>query len=709
MSVKKDIMWRIGLVYFGVLAFAFAIIFRVVQLQLIQGHKWVEKANAITLKDISIEPNRGNIYDCNGKVLATSVPYYEIRLDFSHATLSEKDYYSGIDSLAFRLSSLFGDKPARTYKKELAEIRREGRRYHLFKRKLSYQDLKAIKNFPIFRLGKNKGGFIVIQENVRFQPYVTLASRTIGYLSKSEEGNTVGIEGAYDEYLKGITGIKIMQKIAGGYWMPVENENEVDPTDGHDIVTSIDINIQDVAESALRKQLSRHGAHHGTAILMEVSSGEIRAIVNLERDANGNYRESYNYALGESTEPGSTFKLPVLMAAMEDGYINLEDSIETGKGKITFYDKTIKDSEEDGYGKITVKDVFEVSSNVGVAKIITDYYKGREKQFIDRLYSFRLNKKLGLDIKGEGEPYIKYPGDKTWSGITLPMLSHGYELVLTPLQILTFYNAVANDGCMVKPIFVKEIWNHGNVERRFTREVLNPSVCSSATIKMAKEMLEGVVEEGTANNLKNKSYRIAGKTGTAQVANVNAGYRSEARIRYQASFVGYFPAQNPKYSCIVVINNPSSGVYYGNVIAGPVFKEIADKVFATYIGIEENEVEMTSKLESDPPYSKAGNKEEIVYALKKLGIPYQWNTEKASCQWLYPVRDSLQIQLNRREIINNIVPNVQGMSLKDAVFLMENAGLKVKTRGYGTVRSQSITPGNSIARGQLVELIMTQI
>ncbi len=434
---------------------------------------------------------------------------------------------------------------------------------------------------PIFKEGRYKGGMIAEVESKRELPHESLASRTIGNLNKGASGNVVGLEGAYDTELTGVNGSILKQRLTGGAWMPVHDENYIEPRDGNDIITTIDIELQDVAESALFSQLSRHGAHHGTAILMEVKTGDIKAISNLRIEDDGDYHESYNYAVGESTEPGSTFKLPAFMVALEDGVISLEDSISTGDGTVRYYDKTIRDSHRGGYGTITARTVFENSSNVGTAMIINENYKGRPGDFVDRLYSMGLNDKVGIEIKGEGSPLIRYPGDKYWSGISLPMMSHGYEVQQTPLQILTFYNAVANDGRMMKPRLVKEIRYHGQQVEEFSPRVLKSSICSKATIEKAHELLEGVVERGTATNLRNDTYKIAGKTGTAQIANDKYGYKQDGRVSYQASFVGYFPADNPVYSCIVVVNAPTNSIYYGNLVAGPVFKEIADKVYSS--------------------------------------------------------------------------------------------------------------------------------
>lgn len=707
MPLKKEIVWRVGVVYAFMLILGLVILAKVLYLQIIEGNKWKEKAQSLTLKDITIESNRGDILAHDGRLLASSVPYYEIRMDTRSSGLDSYTFNHKIDSLALCMSRLFGDKSPSAYRNEIVKARRNGERFHLIKRRVNYIQLKQMKKFPIFRLGANKGGFIPVQTNLRIQPHVSLASRTIGYISQSERGNVVGIEGAFDEQLRGVKGIRLMQKLQGNVWMPVNDGNEVEPKDGMDVLTTIDVNIQDVAESALRRQLSKNEAHHGTAILMEVKTGEIRAIANLERNSAGEYKETYNYAIGESTEPGSTFKLASMIAALEDGYVDLDDTINTGKGEVTYYDKKLTDTKEGGYGVLTVKEIFELSSNVGISKIITRNYKGKEAKFINRLYRMNLNEKLGIDIKGEGKPEIKFPGDKLWSGVSLPMMSIGYEVRMTPLQILSLYNAVANNGRMVRPKLVKSIMYHGNVVETFDTEIINSSICSRSTLKKVRSMLEGVVENGTASNLKNNTYKIAGKTGTAQIANRKLGYTDRSKISYQASFVGYFPADNPRYSCIVVVNSPSRDVYYGNIVAGPVFKEIADKVYATSFEMHENldDMEDIADDKEKIPYTKNSYRKEIKYVLKELDIDY--DEGKVASDWVATSRKDEEIILSNRKVTDKLMPNVVGMGLKDALFLLENAGLKVEFHGKGSVVQQSIPSGSRISRGQYVSIQMS--
>lgn len=707
MSIKKEIVLRSTIVYLCTLVFTLVVIGRIVQLQFIEGDKWKQKAQSINIKNQAIEPNRGEIYDCNNKLLATSLPYYEIRLDMRSNALDVNLFNEKLDSLAMELSNLFRDKSKQAYKNELLRARNTGNRYYLLKKNVNYNQLKKLKTFPVFRLGRYKGGFIVIQDNKRIQPHEYLASRTIGYTTKSQEGNEVGIEGAYDKVLGGVQGIRVMQKLAGNVYMPISDENEIEPKDGIDVVTTIDVNLQDVATHALLRQLKRHNASSGTAILMEVKTGDIKAIANLGKTSDDYYGEVYNYAIGASAEPGSTFKLPVLMAALEDGFIELTDTFDTGDGTVQYYDKIIRDTKDGGHGKLSVQEIFEVSSNVGISMIIDQFYGRDESKFVNRLYSMRLNEPLGIEIKGEPDPFIKYPGDKYWSGITLPMMSFGYEVMMTPMQILTFYNAVANEGKMVKPRFVKELRQHGKTIERYKTEVLSPSICSRSTIKRAQQMLEGVVERGTATNLKNSNYKIAGKTGTAQIANKKFGYIHKSQRLYQASFVGYFPVDKPKYSCIVVVNSPSNSVYYGNVVAGPVFKEIADKVYATSLQMHEEFMLAENERFYDPPYSKSGDLNELKQVMDFVNYKLEPNGEVKN--WVRTTRQDSSILVSDYTVIENLVPNVKGMAAKDAVYLLENAGLDVVVRGRGSVRSQSLEPGARIYNGQKIVLEMSFI
>lgn len=699
MSIKSDILWRVGLIYLAVALFAVFIVGKIIFLQFIDDERWKEKAENTRIQNFRIPPHRGDIYAADMRLLASSVPFYEVRMDMRTPALSDKIFYDKVDSLAFSLSRLFRDRTTQEYKNRLIKGRKTGNRYLLIKKKVNYVQLKELKSFPIFRRGRFKGGLITSQENIRQRPHKNLAARTIGYTTKSQSGNKVGIEGAYEKYLGGVEGVKRMQKLSGGVWMPIDGAGEIDPKDGSSVVTTIDIDLQDMVERALLKQLISSNAHAGTAVLMEVKTGAVKAIVNLT-DTFGAYREYRNYAVGWSSEPGSTFKLPALLAAIEDGHINLSDTIHTGNGVFKYYDHIIRDDNylKGGHGILTVEEVFELSSNVGMAKIITSAYKSHPHKFVDRLYSMNLQAPLGVEIIGEGKPVIRYPGDNLWSGVTLATMSYGYEVQVTPLQILTFYNAIANNGKMVKPQFASEIRNHGKVEHTFVTEVINPSVCSRATLKKARTILEGVIEDGTATNLKSKNIRLAGKTGTTLIYNQKTGYKEKS---YQASFAGYFPADQPRYSCIVVIYSPQNYVYHGAYVAGPVFQEIANKVYATNLDIQ-NPLNAEERKTIEIPYSKNGYLAETHIALQ--GFDIKSLSEETSSDWIITEKHDDHIALKPKRIINNLVPNVVSMGLKDAVFLLENMGLRVEVIGRGSIKSQSITPGTRITRGDKIKL-----
>ncbi|MGM0667021.1 MAG: penicillin-binding protein [Bacteroidota bacterium] len=693
MALRDEIIWRSGVVYLFITITGIAILARILIIQFLQGDEWAELGEEFVYKTDVVPANRGDILADDGRLLASSVPYYSVYVDTRSTGMEQKTWDYGLDGLCDGLSKIIGLKSASAWKSDLENARRRGERYYLIKRRVSHNTLKELKQLPIFEKGRYRGGFIAEAENIRRLPHLRLASRTIGYLTKGAAGNVVGLEGAYDAQLTGISGSVLKQRLTGGGWMPVNSENSLEPRDGNDILTTINIDLQDVAETALERQLAKHNAHHGVAVLMQVNSGDIKAIVNLELGDDGHYYESYNYAVGESTEPGSTFKLASFIAAIEDGVIDLEDTIDTGDGTVRYYDKIIRDTRREGYGPLSVKEVFEKSSNVGTAKIIYENYKNRPGDYVDRLYRMGLNEKLGIDIKGEGTPLIRYPGDRYWSGISLPMMSHGYEVQMTPMQILTFYNAVANGGRMMKPRIVREIQYHGQTIKKIGPEVLNPAICSRSTVEKARLLLEGVVANGTAKNLDNDNYRIAGKTGTAQIANEKYGYKHGGKVSYQASFVGYFPAENPVYSCIVVVNAPSNSVYYGNLVAGPVFKEIADKVYATHF------FNGPDSADYHPPAVKKGYLGETDQLLAELGVKYRYSGQD---KWIDSFYENDTVKFRQLELIENLVPNVVGMGLRDALFLLENSGLMVKVKGRGEVVSQSLRPGTRIIPGSAI-------
>lgn len=658
-------MNRLYLVAGGLLVLSIAVVVKLVDIQMVKGEEYKELALSKTEKMFTIEPNRGNLYSEDGSLLAASVPKYEIRFDAK--TVSEANFQKYVGPLSDSLGQLF-NKPSSHYRQLFRKARANGNRYKLVARNVDYLDYVKIKQFPLFKLGPYKGGFIETHRVVREYPLGQMAARSIGYERVDENGyyTRVGLDGAFGEsYLRGHEGKRLKQRIAKGQWKPVGLDNIVEPQDGLDVVSTIDINIQDIAHHELLAQLEKYKADHGCVVVMETKTGEVKAISNLGRTSEGKYYEKLNYAVGESHEPGSTFKLMSLVAALEDKVVDTSTVIDTEKGRYRIYDGVVKDSKWGGYGKISVAKAFELSSNTAFAKIINENYKEQPEKFVNRLMNMGLHKKLGLPIIGEGDPVIRYPGDKGWSGISLGWMSHGYEVSLTPMQTLAFYNAIANDGEYVKPRLIKEVREGNDVIKRFDRQVLNSSICSEETVKKVQRLMKNVVEKnhGTGHKLYSKNFSMAGKTGTAQKNYVE---KDPDKLAYISTFVGYFPADNPKYSCIVIIHEPDKSVgYYGADVSGPVFKSMAQKIHAISPLVDEVE--------------------EKVYDEKTLEEDYQ--------------RYYAQVQKKY-----DTVPDVKGMTGMDAVSLLENLGLEVEVHGNGKVKKQSIDKGTDIKKVKKIVL-----
>ncbi len=703
MEIRKAILTKFSLMYGLIFIFSIYIIARIIIIQHTSG--WGEKAERMEVKEVLLSPRRGDICAADGSPLAASYPYYELRMDLRAPGVA-KVFNKEVDSLALSLSGFFHDRSPRSYASALRRAYAAKERYYLITpHKISYMELKKVEKFPIFRRGRNRGGLIPEQENIRIYPFGDLAIRTLGKLGKgivdgdNKSAGAFGLEEAFEDELRGEDGMAIKQNMSGR-WLIISKD---DPTDGNNIITTLDVQMQDQLTYLLKKQMERTRAEYGAAILMEVGTGDIKAISNFGRNGRGELIGGYqNYAIGNAgcSEPGSTFKLASLMAAMEDGKIDTSTIVDTGNGLWIYKRQTVRDSDykNGGHGKITAKGAFELSSNVGVAKLITQSYGDDEEAFVKRLLKLGVDEKLDLGIKGMGEPYIRKPGDKFWSGVTLAWMSFGYEVKLTPLQTLTFYNAVANGGCMMKPRLVKAITENGHVSKTFGTERLIWSICSAKTIRKAHDMLEGVVEKGTGKALKTGSYKIAGKTGTAQVANRKEGYNHGGRKVYQSSFVGYFPADDPKYSCIVVINGPKGGDYYGASVAGPVFRQMADYVVAYDLGLK-GKIEMAeSDNQHEIPGLTAGRKKDIANVLDELDILNGFAFNKS--EWVEADPDEDGLSLKNREIQVGLVPDVKGMGATDAVYLLENSGLRVTINGRGKVRFQSIKAGTKFQRGQ---------
>ena len=673
--------------------FAVAIVVKVGKIQFSEGDKWRQIADQTNIQYRKVKATRGNIYSDNGSLLATSLPFYKIGFDATIA--SDKVFNDGVDSLAYLLSRYFRDHSAETYRRKLKNARESKRQYiSINKTQVGYQAKKQMSKWPIFREGRLSGGVIFEKVNKRFRPFTNLSGRTIGFVNENNRG--AGLEYSFNDKLAGMDGEALYQKIAGGDWKPVFDGTEIKTENGYDIETTIDINLQDVSETALLRALKYHEADYGVVVVMEVATGDIKAISNLSRNKSGYYYERYNYAVGGLREPGSTFKLATMIALLEDTNMNLNDSIETGDGKHKFYNETVTDHEVGGYGTITVQEAFEKSSNVAMAKLVDKYYGLNPERFLEHIDNLGLSKPLGVQIKGEGIPKIKRPTDKGWSGITLPWMAYGYGLELTPIQTLALYNAVANDGKMIKPMIVKKVRRADKVLEEYKTVVLNEKICSDETLEKLRSMLEGVVERGTANNIKNSHYKIAGKTGTAQILD-NGRYTK----RYITSFAGYFPADNPRYSAIVLVKNPKGYKQYGSNVAAPVFKEIADNIYSRDIDMH---LAMTKAYTAEAgvfPVIRSGNHEDLKLICNELGIS---NHSVDDSHWVTTERYGNALKWKENKVGVQAVPDVTGMTLRDAIYVLESCGLKVNIDGRGRVTRQSQPPGSRITKGSAIKL-----
>ncbi|MGK0414138.1 MAG: cell division protein FtsI (penicillin-binding protein 3) [Polaribacter sp.] len=647
--------------------FLVAIIVKVVHIQYVQGEKYKKLSTELTIKQDTIRSNKGNVYAADGNLLATSMSKYTIRMDA--VAVNSAVFEKNIAGLSKELSAMFGNS-ASYYQNKLRSAKKRKNRYLLIARNVGYNDYLKMKKFPIFNRGVYQGGFIAEHKTVRAHPIGKIAERTIGY---DDFRGEAGIEGAFADFMQGENGLRWKQKIAKNQWKPISDVNEKEPIDGHDVITTIDVNIQDITHHALLRQLEYFEADHGCAVVMETATGEIKAISNLGRTSKGKYFEKRNYAVWESHEPGSTFKLASLMAILDDKLIDTSTVVDTEKGKIYINNRKVEDSHRGGYGKISAARVLEVSSNVGIVKLIRKYYDHQPEKFISKIEKYGFTKPIGFQIKGEGKPYVPRPTDKSWSKISLEWMSWGYGISVTPMQTLMFYNAVANNGVMVKPYFVKELRRQDKTEKIFETEVVNPRIASQETIKKIRKIMENVVIKGTAEGIYSSNFSMAGKTGTAKKyiprtknksGEWEGGYYSNEH--YVASFAGFFPADKPKYSCIVVVHDPDKNKgYYGATVAAPIFKEIAQKIYTT-TPIDnqsvDDKIDFTSIENQYKNYNKIVNKE---YAE---------------------------------------VPNVKGMSGMDAVSFLENIGLKVEVSGVGKVENQSIKRGEKLEKGATIIL-----
>jgi len=679
---KKAIFLRVLLISSLITLAAMAIFIHLLRVQSEMTESLGQNDPVLALREIPSP--RGNIYDLKGNLLATSMPVYTIAIDATQP--SDTLFNNNYKKLAKGLAAIFKDESKDEFEKKIYQSRLAKKQYFKLKSGVRYSELQEVKKLPILNKGRFKGGFVYTQQTSRTKPFKYLCGRTIGYINGTYG---VGIEKSFDKYLKGENGLQMMQKINGGVWKPLSNSEDVEPESGADIYSTIDIRIQDIAQSALLSSLEEYEAESGSVILMDVKTGAIRAMSSLQRTDAEKYAENFNFAFGAAYEPGSTFKLASLLVALEDGKIDTSSIVDTKNGVFEFYDRKMRDSNahRGGHGKISIARAFEVSSNIGIARTIVDLYEDKPQEFIDRLARLGVSNKLDFELLGEAEPWIKNSNDSTWSGVSLPWISYGYELKMSALHILALYNAVANDGELVKPYLVDRIQRGEQIVTSKKVEVLKPSICSQNTISILKDLLVGVVKNGTAKNIYSKMYSCAGKTGTAKIAS-DGSYGSD----YRASFAGYFPADNPKYSCIVVVTKPKKELgFYGNIVAAPVFKEIRNSLYAEEpVSVPFNESAMAT--------SDKGLSFELNQIYKELKHPlYKSSTNNL---WL----NASDTGFKPLSIEDGVMPNLHGMSSMDAVYLLENLGLSVAVFGKGKVAHQSLKTGQFFKDNQKVTL-----
>lgn len=699
MKNQREFSNRTWLSFGLFVALGLAIFGRILWIQGAEHEQWNAIGERFESSVQSIAPARGQIYAANGSVLATSVPVFEVRWDSKSEAINWDTFDRELDDLCAGLSEVLGDKSPAEYREILRNGRNMGRRNTLVARRVSYIKQKQLVELPFIRRGRFKSGFTFARIEQRRKPFGDLAGRTIGI---DRDENRVGLEASWNDELAGVTGRQLQRRVAGGQWMPVSDDYIVEPVAGYDVISSIDMHLQDVASNALRRQLQEHDAAWGTVILMEVATGKIRAMANLTRTQEGTddtpsvYQESFNHAIGTAVEPGSTFKLASLITAMESGGVKPDDEIDTGNGVVSFYGRRMSDSNADqgGHGILTTEEIFEVSSNVGTALTLKGAFGEEPQAFLDGLQRLGVHEPTGIRLAGESQPQVYTEvGSGRWSGLSLTQMSIGYEVTQTPLQILNLYNAIANGGTLMRPQLVERLESNGSVVRTIAPEVVKQRICSATTLEACQRMMRRVADpegQGTAQFIFAKSpYTVAGKTGTARIAGPN-GYDG----RYRASFAGYFPAEAPRYSCIVVIADTRSGVYYGSSIAGPVFRELANKVYATDPTFHESSQGLLTEAHRLPG-AKDGAREELISLYTAFGLPYSGDN---TSDWVTVTTGDSAAALTPRAIQPSHVPDVRGMGLRDALYLLENAGLQVQTKGSGTVRRQSLAPGSAINR-----------
>jgi cell division protein FtsI (penicillin-binding protein 3) len=692
-------LWRVYLSFLVIIAVSLLVLGRAFYIQKFQGAYWRSMSDSLHQKFVPLDADRGTIYSEDGQMLSTSLPQFNIYIDFMADGLREKNgknFKTHLDSFAIALSSYFGDKSTESYKKELLTAYANKERFYPLKKKLSFEQYKAFREFPLVRLGRNKSGVITEVKSFRKNPYMMMAKRTIGLYR--DNAQNIGLERTYDSLLKGEKGKRLVRYAAGGVAIPVEGY-EIDPENGKDIITTLDVNIQDIAETALMKMMAQSESRYGTCIVMETKTGKIKAMANLGRRPDGSYDEDYNYAM-LTTEPGSTIKLATLLSVLSEGKVTTDDLVEVGTaGKDFVGVRDVNDAERAPKPVLTVKECFAHSSNVGMSKIAYKTFATQPEKYLSYLHQYRLDTLTGIDLVGEDRPHIPKIKRNNEGLHAMVTMSFGYALEVSPLQTLTLYNAIANDGKMMKPYLVNSIQKNGMLLKENNPVVVEENFCSAAVIKAAKECMEDVVKEGTGKPaFKGMPFQVAGKTGTAHVADGKIKYTDGV---YQATFVGYFPAEAPQYSCIVVIRTkPHAALHYGGQLGAPVFREIATKLYAMYVDKKDASSYALSKDSS--AYFYAGNAGDIKNVFSQFKMNYADSTLQNN--WTVVYANNYQPVLKPNTVRQQVMPNVKGMGLKDAVFLLENMGLKVVPRGKGKVSGQSLQAGSSVTKGITVYL-----
>jgi cell division protein FtsI (penicillin-binding protein 3) len=700
-NIRQNITFRFRIFFIFMLLAFVLLVLNLYKLVFIQGPELREEASSIYIKERMVEATRGNIYSDDGSLLATSLPKYRLGMDpsvYNKSTKAEKLFTVNVRDLAEHLANFFKDRTADEYYDKIVSAKKNKRTYLLLNnRLLDYQERKLVMNFPLFRENKKspvKTGIVFDKVNVRYAPFGQMAYRTVGYMKDKVK---VGLEGAFDTELRGIPGKGYFAKMDKNTWRPVENTPEIIPQRGVDLQTTIDVDIQDIVELSLMKALADFKGNYATAIVMETATGEIKAISNLTKNDKSptGYSEFANHAIEVSEhDPGSVFKLPSMMAMLEEANLPLTDMVTTG-GKYTVYNKTMTDSHD--YGTITVQGVIEHSSNIGTIKLMQRVFASKQAKFYDYLKKFHLIDPLDFQITPR---YKKpnFPLPPKWDALQYMWSSVGYSSNTSPLHLLTFYNAIANNGYWIQPIIVKKATIGNEVITDFTEQQKKDKepMCSAETLKKIKIMLEGVVERGTGTNLKGTPYGIAGKTGTAQ-RRVNGQY---IKGTYYVSFIGYFPAKKPKYTMLVAMDKPegSSEGTYARQVTAPVFKDISDHIYA-------RDMKLQRRLSGYLPDSL--NNAKLTHMIHPLdhGVLYAnlgFPKVEEDGRWLQFSLDKKAVQNVPVSLLPKVVPNVMGMNLRDALFALENRGFKVRANGMGNVISQSIPAGTPLRKNALM-------